>query len=512
MKQQSLISSTIILTLTYALARTLHIIFSILLAHKLSAEVIGIHELTMSIYCTAIAFSSAGLCSSISRLIAEELGKSNKLSISYMMNIYLIFALLIGTTVTAILFYYISDIVLYFTHTKISMQGLKLLVLSIPSISISSCLKGYFYALKKTSIVGTSNILEQVTRFLLLITLINYYSNSGAPYIFIGIGISFTAGEFISCFYLLFYYIKTSKYYLNCKKVSPLKLLKNFFHIFLPLAMISYISYVFFSLEDIIVPKRLALYSGSFSSSLSALGIIKGMVFPLLFFPTSVLSAFSSNLLPKISELNALGQFSRIKNLTSKILHFTFLLSFYILCIFITYSSLIGYLIYKNNEIGPFLHTLSITIPFMYSEVITDTILKGLDKQSSCLTYSLLDCMMRSALFYLLLPYRGVSMFTLILIISCIFTSVLHFNKLIEVTHIHIHISNWFFKPILAASFAANYCKLIMRYLFHSIHSRYLFLMVGLFILTTLYLFTLFLLEDFKIRPFSEFKLHPTSN
>ena len=164
MKEQSLMVSTLILTATSFFTRTIGMISIIFLSHILGAEGIGIYELTMSVYMTAVAFASAGLSVSVSKLVAEELGRNTSSNISKIMGIAFTFALSLSFFISALLFISAPYLAQHIIHDPQAYIGLRLLSLSIPFISCSSCFKGYFYATKKTVFPASADILEQIVK------------------------------------------------------------------------------------------------------------------------------------------------------------------------------------------------------------------------------------------------------------------------------------------------------------------------------------------------------------
>mgnify|MGYP003435194083 FL=1 len=66
--------------------------------------------------------------------------------------------------------------------------------------------------------------------------------------------------------------------------------------------------------ENLMVPKRLALYKGE-SSPLAAFGMVCGMVFPILMFPASILYGLAELLIPELARCNAAGSKKRIHHL-----------------------------------------------------------------------------------------------------------------------------------------------------------------------------------------------------
>lgn len=497
MKEQNLITSTLILTATSFLTRTIGMIFSVFLSQILGAEGIGIYELLMTIYMTAVVFASAGLCVSVSRLVAEELGKNQIGNITQIMRVALSFGFVMSILVSILLFIGAPLLVNYFIHDTSAILGLRLLTLSIPFMTCSSCFKGYFYATKKAAYPASADILEQFVKVGLLITLVNLYAPKGIAYAYGAIGLGLTIGEITSWSYLLSLFILDRQQ----KKNHPLPTnsLKNIFikllGVLLPIASISYIGYIFLSVENILIPLGLKKYNGTFASSISALGILKGMVLPILFFPSAFLTAFSTTLIPEIAKANVLNHKKRVAYTTNRVLQLTFILSILVVAIFISYGNELGFIIYKTEEVGPLLRMLSLVVPFIYTEVISDGILKGLNEQVSCLKYSILDSITRVILIYFLLPVKGINALTAIMMTSCILTSTLNFNKLIEVTKIKMRPINWLLKPAIAAAFSGSYSRLIINKLFRYDLGLTSKVCLGIGLIIALYIPLLFLIK-----------------
>ena len=497
LKQQNLITSTILLTLSALLVRTIGMISMIYLTQMLGSEGVGIYELIISLYMTAVIFASAGLSASVSRMVAEELGQNGAAHIKKIMKAAFSIALFTGFTASAGLFISAPVLSHYFIHTTYATWPLRFLSLCIPFIACSSCIKGYFYATKKAIYPASSDVMEQFVKLGLIYVLIKHYAPLGTSYIFQGAAMGLTFGELISWSYLFSLFIFEARK-APAKKSSSLKcidIIKRFLRILLPIAMISYVSYIFVSVENILIPSGFKKFGESFSSSMSLYGILKGMVLPILFFPSAFLTAFSTTLIPEIARSNVLGYKKRVSLTTTRVLQLTFILSLLVVSIFLSYGNELGFILYKTDTIGPMLRVLSTIVPFVYIEVIADGILKGLDKQVSCLKYSLIDAVCRIILIYFLLPIKGMYALMGIMIASCIFTSSLNFNKLLKETGLHFNLSAWLIKPTLAAAFAGCYSRLIISRLFRYSFGLTTKIFLGTFIIILFYFGLLFLIK-----------------
>lgn len=508
MKEQNLMTSTLLLTATSFFTRTIGMISSVYLSQTLGAEGMGIYELVMSIYMTAVIFASAGLCVTVSRMIAEALGTNNNAHISRIMRVAFSFGLVTSLMASLLLFTLAPTMTKFLIHDTRATTGLRLLCLSIPFMTCSSCFKGYFYATKKTIFPASADVIEQIIKLVLLILLVRFYSPYGIQAAYSAIGFGLTIGEVVSWSYLLSLFIidRRRAKHMSSTTNSFREIFIQLITILLPIACISYLGYIFLSVENTLIPAGLKRYSGSYSSSMSLFGIIKGMVMPILFFPSAFLTAFSTTLIPEIAKANVLKLEKRVTYTTSRVLQLTFILSILVVAIFINYGNELGFIIYKSEEVGPLLRTLSLIVPFIYVEVISDGILKGMDKQVSCLKYSIIDSIMRVILIYFLLPLKGIHGFVSITMISCIFTSTLNFNKLLETTHLKLKPINWLIKPAVAAAFSGSYSRLIVNRFFRYSFGLTTKVCLGIGLTIALYIPLLFLIQTLSVEDLSWLK------
>lgn len=511
MKQLNIITNTLILTATSFLIRIIGMLSTIFLSSVLGTSGLGIYELLMSIYMTAVVFASAGLCSTVSRLVAEEIGKNNPQNITLIMRITLMFGFATSMFVSAGLVILAPKLVLKFIHDPSATLGLRFLALSIPFMTCSSSLRGYFYASSKAFLPASADIIEQTVKISLILLLVTIYAPYGNTYAYAAMGVALTIGEIVSWTYV------TSMYILDRKKnkvrnvaytKTKSSVFKELLHILLPLAGIAYITYIFSSIENIIIPEGLHKFNTSFMESMSTLGILKGMVLPILVFPSALLTAFSTTLIPEISKAVSNNNYGKVNRTASKVLQLTFMLSIFVVAIFFTYGDELGMLIYKTEKVGPLLKVLTIIVPFMYIEVISDGLLKGLDKQASCLKFSIFDSIGRIILIYFLVPIKGVKALVLVMIVSGIFTSVLNFSKLLESTSLKINIIDWFLKPGIVTIFAATYSKIIITKLLVPASSLAFTIILGVGLCLLISIPLLFALQCLKVEDINWIKVH----
>ncbi|MDF2612478.1 MAG: polysaccharide biosynthesis protein [Clostridia bacterium] len=497
MKSQGLIANTMILTATSFITRTIGMVSIVYISNALGAEGMGLYQLIMSIYLMAVIFASAGISVSVSKLVAEDLSQKKYDNVKKIMTTIFLFGGILSTFICFALFNYAPQIAALFIRDTRAIWGLRMLSFSIPFMTISSCFKGYFYAVKRVIKPASADVLEQFVKLGLIILLVNLWSPRGITYSYAAIGIAMTIGEMVSWSYMLTFYILDHRQYKTHSK-TPYHVkgvLLRILGVALPVAAISYIGSIFMSLENILIPIGLKKFGSTPEISMSVYGMVKGMVLPILFFPAAFLTAFSTTLVPEIASANILRHFKRVKYTTKRVLHFTFILSILVVSIFMNYYNEIGIVIYKNEDIGGILKTLALIVPFMYVEVVSDGILKGLGKQVSCLRYSIIDSIFRTTTIYFLIPIKGITAFLGIMIVSNILTCSLNFNKLLETTNVDIEVSKWIVKPTVTATASALFSKFLVSHT--TLYSLALLpkLVISLTLTVMMYIAFLFLVE-----------------
>ncbi|OON90928.1 MAG: hypothetical protein ATN34_05300 [Epulopiscium sp. Nele67-Bin002] len=451
-KKEGVAINTLISTAGSVGTRLVGMCSMIYISNQIGAEGVGLYQLAMTVYMMAYMVASAGIITSISKLVAEEISRGWFYRAKKIMTIFLTMGFFISLTVTAAVYFNaeaLSELII--KDTRI-VDGLKVLSLSIPFMTLSACFKGYFYGIKDIAKPASSEVLEQFIKLALLVVLLTLFGTEDLVQACIGMSLSITLGEILSFIYLGFLYltsrIKGAKVDTSSGERS---LLPKILAVLLPITASSYLTAVFVLLENTLIPLGLHGYGMSTAQSISIYGMIKGMVFPLLFFPTALLSACSTVLTPEISRAQSLKYKGRVESLSSRMLHLTLVIAFFVVTIFTIYGEFLGAAVYGNYEVGRLLQILVFTAPFMYVEIVLDGILKGMGEQKKCLNYRVIDSILRISLMYFLIPKMGINGLLVTLILSSMVSASLHFNRLITVTKIDIDFNRWVVQPGIAA-------------------------------------------------------------
>ncbi|MGN0494184.1 MAG: oligosaccharide flippase family protein [Acutalibacteraceae bacterium] len=453
MKKTLFIKNALILTASSLILRFVGIIFKVWLAALIGSEGIGLYQLIFSVYVLAATFATSGICTAVTRLVAEELALGSKKGTLKILRRAIELTLLIAAISVAAVYFGAEFIADRFIGDMRAVPALKILPLSLPFMGITSCLRGYFIARRKVTPNAVSQLFEQAVRILLVVVLVKKYCDKGLAACCGAVLFGDTAAELCACLMLGLIWLWDRKKLnsLSGRARPPFGIVRQILHISLPITSGRYLNTALRTAENILVPKNLAKYPHSGELALSQFGMIKGMALPILLFPSTLLNSISTLLIPEMSEAAAKGRTGLVKSATRNILKLTAVMSFIFAAVFFVGGREIGLLIYKSDEVGSLLRALSPIVPLMYLDSVSDGILKGLDQQAFSFRTAITDSTLRIILILILLPCFGLRGFIWIMYFSNLLTCALNVGRLLKVSKARLKLINEVILPLAAA-------------------------------------------------------------
>lgn len=452
LKKVLFIKNAIILTITALILRLAGIIFKVWLAKAIGSEGIGLYQLTLSAYVLFSTFATGGISTAVTRLCADELAIGSGRGAIRILKKGIMLSTIVALFSLAVTYLGADIIAVRLLGDARCAPAIRIFGFSLPFMGISSCLRGYFVARRKTVSSGLSQIFEQAVRIFIVVFLSAAFASRGLAFACAAVFLGDTAAEALSTAFLYLSFLLDRKKALRKQGPRLAGGVKKLISISAPITSGKYLNSVLRTAENITVPKTLALYGNAGLSSLSQFGMIKGMALPLIFFPASFLSSVSLLLIPEMSEALAKNQKYKIKYIAEKVITLTFVSSFFLLGLFFTLSEPLGILIYDSREVGFLLRALSPLIPLMYIDSVCDGMLKGLDKQTFVFRLTVFDSASRIVLIWLFVPSMGMKGFLLVMFISNALTGVWRVIKLIKTAEMPFSLERWVIKPFLFAA------------------------------------------------------------
>lgn len=466
MKKTIFIKNAIILTVSSLILRFAGIIFKVWLAALIGSEGIGLYQLIFSVYVLTTTFATSGISTAVTRLTAEEIALGSKKGAMKILLRSIEISLLIAVISLIVVYLGADFIALNFLNDLRASASLKILPLSLPFMAVSSCLRGYFIARRNATPGAATQLAEQTIRILVVVFLVKKFIKKGLELCCVAVMLGDVISEALACFLLLltFMFDKRKLNGLSGRKKPPYPIVKKILNISVPITSGRYLNTALRTIENILVPKNLSKFSLSSEKALSQFGMIKGMALPILFFPSAMLNSVSTLLIPEMSEASARNQSRVVKSATENILRLTAIVSFVFAAIFFVAGEEIGWLIYKERDVGFLLKSLSPIVPLMYLDSISDGILKGLDQQTFSFRTAVSDSVIRIVLILCLLPVTGLNGFIGIMYFSNILTCFLNVGRLIKVSKAKFKLTEEILLPLISAVCITFLSKILISF------------------------------------------------
>ncbi len=301
------IKSIIILVLGGFLSKLLGMFIKIVLTRTISTEGIGIYSMILPTFNLFITLCSLGLPIAISKLVSENKKNNQKLVLS-IIPIALIFNLVL-ILILFLIAHFLSNQLL---HNKITYYPLIAIGFTLPFICISSIIKGYFFGKEQMFPTTLANIVEQIIRLLLTLTVVAKLMEYSLTYAITGVVLINILSEGISIVVLLLFLPKKKKIVPSDFKVDK-RTLKDLLDISIPTTGSRLIGSLSYFLEPIIL--TFALTKTGYDNQFITIeyGIVNGYVYQLLLLPSFFTMAISNALLPVVSNTYSHKNYSYTK-------------------------------------------------------------------------------------------------------------------------------------------------------------------------------------------------------
>ena len=415
-KSNPLITGTIILTATGFLSRFIGFFYRIFLSRVFGAEGMGIYQLISPVLALSFSLTVAGIQTAISKYVAGEAATKNykwsvlHLSAGFFLSMVLSILCAMG------IYRYADDIAVYFLLEKRTAPLLRIIALSIPMATVHSCINGYFYGIRKTTVPSLCQLSEQIVRvgsvYLIYYFCLRRGMTPTISFAVVGLVIGEGASMIVSLIAVRahFYHVVPKNYGLlftrnlrefwaACKRLLPLAV---------PLSLNRVIINFLQSVEAIFIPNRLMSYGYDNATSLSVYGILTGMSLPLILFPGAITNSICVLLLPIVSEADAADNIKTIKKAVRQSIRYGFLLGIIFTGIFLCLGKFLGNFLYQSSLAGNFIVVLSFLCPLMYIASTLNSILNGLGKTGLTFVFSMLSLFVRLAFVFLGIPLWGI--------------------------------------------------------------------------------------------------------
>ena len=322
MKKNKFLTSTLILMCGGFITKILGFIIKVVYTRIVGNVGVSLYSIVMPTYSLLITIASLSLPIAISKLIAEHKNSSKKILISSTFIILLVNVALITITLSSARF--IATTLLQNDETYYLIIAMSA---TLPFISISSVIKGYFFGKQEMLPSTISNIFEQIARLLLIYLVLPKLMATSVLLAVIFLILLNVISEIISIIVLLFFLPRNIK--LKKRDLKPDKrCIKDVLDISIPTVSSRFIGNIGLFFEPIVLTFFLVKMGYSNEYILMEYGVYNGYTISLLILPSFFVSSICSALIPEISKYAGQNNKSMIKRRFFQATGFSFIIGF----------------------------------------------------------------------------------------------------------------------------------------------------------------------------------------
>ena len=431
-KKLPIFYSAILLTGVNLLLRLVSTSFQVYLSGQIGAAGIGLVQLVMSVGALAMTAGMGGIRTATMYLTAEELGRKKPQNVTWVLSGCFLYSILCSGAVATALYFAAPFLAENWVGDERIVGALRLFALFLPLVCLGGCMTGYFTAANRIGTLAAVEVSEQVCYMAVTMALLTLWAKQDAAKACAAVILGSGIGTLFTLCTLVILRLRE-----NPKTGPRIPVSSRLLRTAVPLAIADDVKSGISNTENLMVPRRLALYPGE-RNALATFGTVCGMVFPVLMFPAAILFALAELLIPELARCNAAGSIPRIRYLTQKSLRLAMLYG--CLCAGILYliASPLCMALYDSIDAGRYLQLYSLLIPMLYCDAVTDAMIKGLGQQTACVRYNILTSAMDLALLFILLPRYGMQGYFFSFLITHLINFLLSLRRLLKITKLKL--------------------------------------------------------------------------
>lgn len=435
--RKRLIMNTALLTGSSLAMSAISMAFQVWLAARIGSAGIGLYQLVLSVAFLCTTFAVSGIRFAATRLVSEELGHERSWSVAAAMRRCFAYSLFFGLSALTVLWSFAEPIGFLWIGDARTVRSLKLIAFSMPFMSLSSVMSGYFTACGRVWKPTVVHLGEQLITIGFVAFFLTHSPAGDIEKNCAAVMLGNVCGDAISFVCMLLFYL-TDRHSVRDYSAQKLKLTSRMLKVALPLAVSAYARSALSTLEHLLVPRGLKAAGFSADRALSGYGVIQGMVLPILSFPACILMALAELIIPELTEAQVRGNSDDISKTVSSLIKKGLGYSSAVALVLFIFADKLGVRIYSSPEAGDYLRLLAPLIPIMYTDMVADGCLKGLGQQLWCMGINLLDALLGVLLVWQVLPVFALKGYICIIYFNECLNFALSIKRLGKVTKIRL--------------------------------------------------------------------------
>ena len=389
MKKDTFKTSIMILLIGGFVTKILSFVIRVLYTRTIGEEGINIYTIVTPTFGLFITLAQFALPISISKLVSEERIRSKKIVFSsiffiLLFNLFLILFVLVTAPFIA------NNLLKQSTVTPL----LCAMSFTLPFISITSILKGYFLGKLQVAPNTISNIFEQTVRILFLLFGLPLLVKKSVLLGVISYILFNIVTEIVSIF--VFGCFLPKRISLHKEDFHPdQKIIKRVLKISVPSVSSRLIGNIAFFLEPIILTNLLLFFGYSNSYILEEYASYNAYAIGLLTIPSFLVAAICQILIPEISKYHSQKNILMIKRRIKQALSYSFIIGFFCSMFLFFFREPLLNIIYNTTRGSEYIFALAPFFVLFYLEAPLSSTLQALDESKKAMQITLFGSVLK---------------------------------------------------------------------------------------------------------------------
>ena len=295
---KSLKSGASMLALGGIIAKILGALYRIPLTNILGAGGMGLYQLVFPVYALFMILSTIGIPTALSRIVAEQRAMGNGAKKYFFACMLTLVSL---STIAAILVFCLARYIAIWQGNVLAYKGFWIIAPSLIFVGAIAGFRGWFQGEMYMLPTAVSNILEQLVKLALGLTLSILFSKRGVIYAVYGALIGVTASEFVTLFYMFITFVIHNRHGQKEKlKVSKAEAIEVFRTAF-PIAIVAVLIPLSNFFDSIIIVNMLRLFGLTTETATWQYGVLSGPVNSLVNMPIVLTLSLAIAIVPSVA-------------------------------------------------------------------------------------------------------------------------------------------------------------------------------------------------------------------
>lgn len=380
--ENAFLKSTLILIFSGFFTKIIGFIIKIIYTRIIGPYGISLYTIATPTYSLLLTIATLAIPISISKLVSENRGRSIRILTS---------AAFLILTINFILIIIILFSANFIASTLLKEPKAALILiamaLTLPFVSISSVLKGYFAGKQNMMPHATSNIIEQIIRLIIIVIILPILMQKNVMYAVIGLILLTIISEISSIIVFFFFLPKRINLHTNLQPTKDIT--KNILDISLPTVSSRIVGNIGYFFEPIILTNLLLISGYSNSYILAEYGAYNAYSISLLTMPSFFIAAVATSLLPEVSKFYANGNILMVKRRIKQGIIFSLIIGISFSFVIYTFRDPLLFTLYKTTIGSKYIKILAPIFVLFYLEGVLTSALQAMGYAKKTMQISL---------------------------------------------------------------------------------------------------------------------------